>query len=110
MGYYTEFNLKVQNSNDIIDLVDHLKTFSDGAYHAMDMYGNTVGGLKWYEYLDDMIKFSKLYPDLIFEMYGNGEETGDIWVHYFKDGKSYRDSPEIVFPKYDETKLKDKNG
>jgi hypothetical protein len=60
---------------------------------------------KWYEHEDDMRKFSQLYPFILFEFSGEGEESGDIWKKYFLNGKMQICSARIEFEPFDETKL-----
>jgi hypothetical protein len=60
---------------------------------------------KWYEHEDDMRKFSQLYPFILFELSGEGEESGDIWKKYFLNGKMKICSARIEFEPFDETKL-----
>jgi hypothetical protein len=52
-----------------------------------------------------MRKVSKHYPDLVFKLSGEGEESGDVWVEYYKNGKMQRCSTKITFDEYDESKL-----
>lgn len=56
---------------------------------------------KWYDYAKDMIEVSLKYPEIIFEISGEGEESGDIWRHYFKNGRDKRICPEMVWPVFD---------
>jgi hypothetical protein len=61
---------------------------------------------KWYEHEEHMRKISLQYPDVIFELRGEGEESGDIWVKYFVNGKMQLCAAKIVFEEFDEKKLK----
>lgn len=60
---------------------------------------------KWYEHEEDMRRFSKLYPFILFELSGEGEESGDIWRKYFLNGKMQYCKSKIEFEPFDETKL-----
>lgn len=62
--------------------------------------------MKWYEYAEDMTKLSAKYPDYLFILSGKGEESGDIWTHYFKGGKSQHCPATIIIDEFDENKLK----
>lgn len=42
---------------------------------------------KWYDNDDDMLELSRKFPDTIFKLHGNGEEAGDVWDSYYKNGK-----------------------
>lgn len=46
------------------------------------------GEMKWYEYEDNMKKLSKEFPDMVFELSGNGEDEEDFWKEYFLNGES----------------------
>jgi hypothetical protein len=52
-----------------------------------------------------MIKMSLQFPDLIFQLKGEGEEPEDIWIKYYKNGKVQVCYAKITFDEYDETKL-----
>lgn len=41
---------------------------------------------KWYDWMDDMNKFSKMYPDILFTVSGDGENGDDLWKCVWKDG------------------------
>jgi len=61
---------------------------------------------KWYEHENDMKAISKEYPDVILKLEGEGEESGDIWVKYFVNGKMQTAAAKITFDDFDEKKLK----
>lgn len=41
----------------------------------------------WYTYQEEMKTASKKYPYILFTVTGHGEDGGDYWRKYFKDGK-----------------------
>lgn len=55
----------------------------------------------WYEHDDDMIELSKLFPDALFELYGDGEESDDFWRYYYYRGVMQGGAGEIVYPPLD---------
>lgn len=61
---------------------------------------------KWYEHEEDMKKVSKEYPETIFVLEGDGEESGDIWKKYFMNGKMQSCKAIMTFENFDESKLK----
>lgn len=61
---------------------------------------------KWYRHEIDMKAFSTLFPNLIFRLTGEGEDPGDIWKKYFKDGKVQVCHAKITYDPFDEGKLK----
>lgn len=68
--------------------------------------GNTIQEGKWYSHDEDLKAFSLKHPDIVFEIKGYGEDNGDIWVKYFKNGKCQECPAIISFEKFDEKKLK----
>jgi hypothetical protein len=52
-----------------------------------------------------MKEVSKQHPDIVFELHGEGEEAGDIWYKYYKNGKMQVCKGHITFDEYDESKL-----
>lgn len=59
----------------------------------------------WYDHEDNMVYFSKGYPDAIFELSGEGEESGDVWKKYFKNGRYVSIYPELIWPEFDPNDL-----
>lgn len=54
--------------------------------------------LKWYNYEADMREISLEYPDIVFVLHGEGEEAGDVWKAYFKNGESERVEAKLIYP------------
>ena len=74
-------------------LVDHLG------------YDPFCGECKWYEHDRDMREFSRNYPEVLFILKGAGEESDDLWISYYKNGKCQSEKGKIVYEPFDETKL-----
>lgn len=60
---------------------------------------------KWYGKFDQMLAYSSKYPDTLFQLDGEGEENGDIWTCWFKNGKSQYEKAKIMVAPFDEGKL-----
>jgi hypothetical protein len=90
MGYYTK---------------DEETPSGYGKYNSF-FFGGDNESCKWYNHDDDMITLSKQFPTVLFILKGEGEESGDLWIAYYQDGKYYRDNAKIVFPEFSEEKLK----
>lgn len=60
---------------------------------------------KWYEHNADMLKVSKLYPETVFILSGEGEEAGDLWKTYYLNGKLQEVTATITYDEFDPTKL-----
>lgn len=105
MGYMSDFSIKAKPAAE--DMDEFLNKLSG--------YGFDEGQLshaKWYDYYDHMIALSINYPKSVFTLDRAGEESGDLERAYFHNGKYVSHQPNIVFPEYDESKLKypDKKG
>lgn len=59
---------------------------------------------KWYDHDLEMKAVSKVYPEFIFQLYGEGEENGDIWVKWYYKGQMQGGKAVIVRPVLDMTK------
>lgn len=110
MGYYTNFTLGTVSPN--VKISDILKSHTEeefkGLYFAVDENGYCKRGVKWwYDYEEDMRRLSRLHPDVVFKLHGEGEAYDDIWDKYFKNGKMQACYIEIVtnIDDYDESKL-----
>lgn len=111
MGYYTYYSVSVINA----DKVNHERIAEAAAsleyFACMQVapeelekrenpfeYIEEEGSCKWYDYAVDMRALSLKYPEMIFHIHGEGEENGDLWDHYFHNGKDERCNAEIVYP------------
>ena len=64
-------------------------------------------GVKWYDRESDMRKVSTRFPEAVFTLRGEGEDPGDQWVEYYKNGKlQVEERPEWNPPPFDPAKLK----
>lgn len=104
MGYYTCYTLKIINGSE--DLIEEFRNQFDSARYAIDEFGNTNQECKWYSSNEELIKFSLNHPDVLFKLSGVGEDSGDIWDLYVKNGKSQLCVAEIVLAPFDPEKLK----
>ena len=105
MGYYTNFKLKIPNAPDIsIEQICEYTKYTGWLWDRTnrEYYLNEA---KWYDRISDMKRLSKAYPNAIFTINAKGEDDLDIWVEYWKNGKSQRHVAEIKFPPYNEEEL-----
>lgn len=102
MGYYTNYTLSAtqgyENQEEIEEKLEEISGYS------IEFGWND--SCKWYDHENDMKALSLLYPETTFLLEGEGEESGDIWQKYFKNGKVQTCRAEIVFPQFDESKMK----
>lgn len=104
MGYYSNFELSVDN--DDISIINDFVETCEGASYALNPDGSCQDVSKWYSADDDLKEFSKKYPDVLFTLDVKGEEAGDIWRLYVKNGKCQLAQIKFIFDEYDESKLK----
>lgn len=101
MGYYTFFNLDAYENYSYVT-TEREEEISTVLSEIVDIAFNNFGGLsydslKWYDHDDDMLKLSKMFPDVTFVLYGEGEERDDNWVTYYKNGDSEFCGAQIVY-------------
>ena len=94
MGYATTYKLKWSPLSEAstvpqYELDDQISSYIRGEQQKNDefMYGVTPDGetsdsCKWYEHEEDLKPLSKKFPDVMFTLFGEGEESGDIWRKY----------------------------
>jgi hypothetical protein len=105
MGYQTRHRLKIiQGEFTARDLRKFAKTDpgEHWDYLLKDLRGESI---KWYEHKQDMTRLSKAFPDIVFCLCGKGEDAGDVWREYYKNGRMHRCQAKLRFEKFDPTKL-----
>ena len=112
MGYNTRYTLKWDVSksakttwDEISEEIALRQEVNPDFFYAVDSVGGGNDACKWYEHEEEVAQFSKIYPDVLFELHGEGEESGDIWKKYFKNGKIQICNAKIIFDEFDESKL-----
>lgn len=84
MGYYTNYRLYVPDVDPIVadDLqreIDKMNVFQDNDVKSNYLYAYD----KWYDYEKDMCILSKRFPEILFELSGEGDDSDDLWITYF---------------------------
>jgi len=112
MGYNTCFELFGFESES--DFLKH-KNMDDGKLERIFDWikNNKINGMeyeylddaKWYHWEEDMIDLSKAYPDIIFELYGDGDDSEDVWKSVFYNGKHEHVAQRSYFPAINISKL-----
>jgi hypothetical protein len=95
MGYYTQFDIE-DNPTDVVQAITEASGYGCLRHDVV----------KWYRWKEDVASVSKRFPDKLIKISGEGEEAGDIWKAYFKNGKYQYTKAELRFEDYDESKLK----
>jgi len=121
MGYYTNFELTgiegTASMFEVKTVLDDVMGFpsdesifgfensNEGEYGGVSL--TTSDACKWYDHDEDCAAMSKQFPGVVFKLHGDGEEAGDQWDAYYKDGlcQICRALPP-VFPPFDPAKLK----
>lgn len=110
MAYITNYNLKYEPNTDETEARFKAVYFAENETYslryAVDEDGETIDRVKWYDWPEHMLRISKMLPDLLFTLNGEGEESGDIWNAYFLDGKVQYARARVVIPDFDPTKLR----
>ena len=116
MGYYTYYTMEARNIknedqyNAIVEEMkkaelyafeDHSGVFDESEYYKVthDARFDTYDETKWYNHEYDMVKLSKLFPNVVFKLHGDGEERDDMWNKYFQDGKCEECFVHIIYDK-----------
>lgn len=108
MGYYTRHTLTIIDNDDInihTKVQDYINENEDLEYALGDDFGESSDSCKWYEHENDMRKISKAFPDILFLLEGEGEDSGDMWKEYYLDGKMQRCQAKLTFEEFDKEKL-----
>ncbi len=109
MGYETRYYLTVDGYGGAyrrVCLFDLDRQDNEGLTELRDLLEEGNCAYNWYHYEEDMVALSVRWPNLTFQLRGFGEDNSDIWVQYFRNGLTYREDAEVVFPAYDESKMR----
>ena len=113
MGYYTYYTIKVAKTSEDVAYGDFLEKedtyqYANSLHKITQRYYNEpqtdlpktndeymadyfenlfFDSCKWYEHDTDMLELSRMYPDMWFEVTGDGEEYEDLWKKYYHNGK-----------------------
>ena len=103
MGYRTDFELTIHegyvDKDQFINDLNEITTYP--WYDDLSLCD-----VKWYQHNEDMKKISEKYKNVVFKLHGNGEEGGDIWEAYYKNGKMQFCPGMVTFSQYNESNLK----
>ena len=104
MGYITQFDLDLDGPEEalqeFVEAGDNGGETASGVYYMDFVNGETIS-CKWYNSKEDMIELSKKFPELLFSVDAAGEEPGDLWKAWARNGKYKRIEPEMIWPKVD---------
>lgn len=99
MGYYTSYSISIHrgelpiaplpwDEQTLADALNRQTAANDGEeFKVVFNEIRSVQPYKWYRYAEDMAAVTKRLGqagcDVVLAVYGEGEEAGDLWVHYF---------------------------
>lgn len=87
--------------------VDNVTT-EFGSEQAIKYWQGVLGGdheARWYEHQVEMAQVSKNWPEVAFQLEGDGEAGDDHWQEYFRNGKVHAVEGKPVFPEFDPEEL-----
>lgn len=99
MGYYTHYNIEFSPRKQEVE--QEIEENED--LYALQEDSDSC---KWYDHDTDMKSLSNKFPEVLFKLKGEGEEAGDLWHKYYKNGKMQYCPAIVAFEQYDESKLK----
>lgn len=109
MGYTTYFTVSRNDGEPFtpeqLEALDQLNVFDNETEEGNDRVVALEGAARWYDCNDYMKELSKLFPETVFKLHGEGEQNDDLWDAYFKNGKWQECRADIIYPDYDEEKL-----
>lgn len=107
MGYYTRYELGISRTSSIAEYesIWQLIETDNGEYDYIRYAVIDGEQCKWYEHEKDMKQFSLKFPHVLFTLHGEGEEAGDLWIDYYKNGKVQHCVAKITYENFDESKL-----
>ena len=74
-------------------------------YYGIVPFDDYAEPCKWYDHQEKMVVLSKKFPTVLFTLSGEGEESGDLWVKYFFNGKCQIEKAKVTYNKFDRSKL-----
>lgn len=96
MGYYSHYEITAEDRRPSADeVLDELFATNEDAAYARD-----EGNSKWYEWANDLCAFSAKHPGILFTVRREGEESGDIEIGYFLNGKQQGGKAELRLPEF----------
>lgn len=111
MGYYIDFELEIQNVDNVENLGESVKELCPKLVECIEDYGGDAEyevksgfvafNAKWYERENELIALSERYPELNITLFCKGEDD-EMWLEFYKGGEFEEGT---VTLKYSETTL-----
>lgn len=101
MGYYTTYEVSTEPRMR----GEEQHRFRVRFKEQTDYHIDNLQDIKWYNHEDDMRRLSQEFPNHLLILSGEGEESGDIWRHYYLNGKVQKVKAVITYEQFDHSKL-----
>jgi len=112
MGYYTRYKGSYSGEGfDLAKFEDDIEYRSDEIIWSdydfdLDWWIEDDGeSVKWYAWKEDVEALSLQYPNVLFMIEGDGEEQGDQWKSFTRNGKTIVTKAIVTFEEPDLTSL-----
>ena len=86
-------------------IMKKLREKSENAFYALTEKGTRNDSCKWHNVRDELLAFSKEYPEFLFTLDTIGEEH-DFYRNYFLNGKVQDSEVVITYEEFSPTKLR----
>jgi hypothetical protein len=109
MGYETRYKWSIKpDTQEVRDWLILRQTKDRNFAYGISPKSYSTQACKWYDHDQDMLEFSKVFPKVLFTLEGEGEEGGDLWKAYYKNGKQQTCPAKItsIKDKFDKSKLR----
>lgn len=100
MGYNTRYKIAYKDLATLGSISRETKEKIQKYYESFDdeYYGITDCDIcSWYDHDTSMLKVSKEFPEVVFILSGEGEESGDLWKKYYSNGIVEIDAAKIAY-------------
>lgn len=106
MGYYTDYELTANPGPGDTTPGTLAKAVAqiDGGIFEQWHTDTWTCTAKWYSQEKDMYNLSKQFPDVMFELCGDGEDSDDKWREYWQNGSMQHCHMEI--PPFDPAQMR----
>ena len=115
MGYYTDYEMIPARYNPGILSQDKYLTIEafieegikvDGCSYLSDVWYGRGNTLTWHDHRKDMARFSIVFPNTLFTLWGHEQEVDEQWKEYYFGGKCQVALAIIIYPEFDKEQLK----
>ncbi len=110
MGYYTSYNLDVNNVksraehemlHDALNkkgIIGYALDDGDWSESLKVSYFWSCDCAKWYDHDEDMVEISKEFPEMTFKLTGNGDADDDRWYTLYRNGELETVEAMLIWP------------